>query len=290
MIDISIIILNYNTKDITLKCLESVCQSDFDSYSWEIVLVDNASSDDSAKAFKTFKQDHKQIKVTIIENTRNTGFAAGNNKGIRKASGTYILLLNSDVILEKDTIKKQLNFLEKNQDFAAATCKLILQSGKLDPACHRGFPTPWASLTYFAKLEKLFPTTKLFGGYHQGWKDMTKAHQVDVISGAFFLIRKQVLDQVGLFDEGYFMYAEDIDLCLRLKKQGFNIAFNPVSQALHLKGESGRKDKQSKSHYYFWETMQLFYKKHYAKTYPKPLMWLIFAVINWQKGKYEDRA
>jgi GT2 family glycosyltransferase len=291
MIDLSIIILNYNTKDMTLKCLESIKSSDFNKQKLEIILIDNHSSDDSLKAFKQFGQNNKDLKFNFINNQSNLGFGAGNNRGIRQAKGKYILLLNSDVILEKDTLLKQLNFMQKNQKYDVSTCFLKLENGRMDPACHRGFPTPWASLSYFSRLEKIFPKTKLFGGYHQGWKNLETAHQVDAISGAFFFAHKKVFDKVGLFDEGFFMYAEDLDLCLRVKNAGFTIAFNPKVKALHLKGTSGRNKKQGKdlkSQYYFWDTMQLFYKKHYYQKYFKPLSWLIIKVIDIKKKKYAD--
>ncbi|EKE13161.1 MAG: Glycosyl transferase family 2, partial [uncultured bacterium] len=162
----------------------------------------------------------------------------------------------------------------------------------LDPASHRGMPTPWAAFTYFAKLEKLFPKSRLFGRYHQGWKNLKATHEVDVISGAFFLVRRQVIETVGVFDEGYFMYGEDVDWCMRIRKAGYKIAFVPSTKTFHVKSQSGRaketgdirdrKESKKLSNHYFWETMKLFYQKHYRNRYPRFWMWLIFRVINWQ--------
>jgi GT2 family glycosyltransferase len=289
MTDLSIIILNYNTQKLTINCLESIRKSDLKDLKIEVIVVDNASTDGSQKAISHYLKTEVSNAFwgKLIENPSNLGFAAGNNKGIRQAKGRYILLLNSDVILEKDTLVKQIEFMQKHPEYSVSTCKILLQNGEVDPACHRGFPTPWASLTYFSRLEKLFGKTRIFGQYHQGWCDMQKAHAVNVISGAFFFAQKEIFERVGLFDEGFFMYAEDIDLCMRLKKADYNIGFNPDTNVLHLKGASGKKKSKAKgpANFYFWDTMKLFYNKHYEKQYPWPLRWAIFRLIDLKRGK-----
>lgn len=287
MIDLSVVIVSYNTKEFLQKLLVSLEKSRLQRYTMEIVVVDNASQDGSRELIR---QNFPQVRLVV--NERNRGFAAGNNQGLRQAKGRYFLLLNSDTRVEPDTLKTMLEVMEANPAFAASTCRLELPSGQLDPACHRGFPTPWAALTYFTQLERLFPSSKLFGQYHQGWKDIRKIHEVDVISGAFFLVRRETTEKVGLLDEGYFMYGEDIDWCLRMKKAGLKIAFVPSTKVIHVKGQSGRaktignlseqNDSKRLSDHYFWETMKLFYQKHYRKQYPRLLMWLIFRVIDWQ--------
>jgi hypothetical protein len=249
--------------------------------------VDNASTDGSRELVK---RNFPQIK--LIANDRNLGFAAANNRGLRQTRGEYLLLLNSDTQVEPDTLKIMVDFMEANQGFGAATCRVVLPDGRLDPASHRGMPTPWAALTYFTKLEKLFPKSRLFGQYHQGWKNLKATHEVDVISGAFFLVRRQVIEKVGMFDEGYFMYGEDVDWCMRIRKADYKIAFVSSTKINHVKGQSGRakeardirdqNESKKLSNHYFWETMKLFYQKHYRKRYPRLLMWLIFHVINWK--------
>jgi hypothetical protein len=294
---LSIVVLNYNTRKVTLQTLQSIKNSDLKGLNIEVILVDNGSSDDSITHLKAYKKTSLPFQYKLIELQENLGFAAGNNVGIRQAQGKYILLLNSDVILRPDTLKKQFTFMEESPQFAVSTCKLLLSSGKLDPASHRSFPTPWASFTYFSKLSRIFPRSKTFNQYHQGWKDFDKTHTVDVISGAFFFARREVFDKVGLFDEGFFMYAEDIDLCLRIQEAGIAIAYYPQAQAIHLKGSSGRNRKgssdrktitgskskpksKSRSDYHFWKTMQLFYTKHYKHKYSKLTMWIIIKLIN----------
>lgn len=232
-----------------------------------MIIVDNASIDGSTLMIKK-----KFPLVNLITNKENLGYTKANNQAIKQAKGKYILLLNSDTLLEKDSLFKMLCFMDENQQWGAATCKVELANGKVDPACHRGFPTPWAALTYFSGLESFFPQSRFFGQYHQTWKNLNTPHQVDVISGAFFFIRKKVLKDVGLLDERFFVYAEDIDLCLRFKEKGHLICYNPNTKITHYKMLSGRKkakDKlvQKKSRQYFFETMKLFYDKHYQDKY-----------------------
>ena len=186
------------------------------------------------------------MQVICIQNGKNLGFAAGNNPGIRRAKGRYILLLNSDTEVDADTFAKMLSYMDKNENVGASTCKVMLPTGDIDPSCHRGFPTPWASITYLLKLEKLFPTSVLFGQYHQGYKGLTTIHEVDCIVGAFFMVRANVIKKVGLLDEDYFMYGEDIDWCYRIKKAGWKIMFSPQTSILHRKKQSGRSNSSKK--------------------------------------------
>jgi len=291
MIDLSVIILNYNTKKLLLNCLNSIYNSKIKNYNIEIIVVDNNSVDGSVDAVLKFKKLHQSksniSNLKLIKNTQNIGFAAGNNRGVLQARGRYILFLNSDTVLEKNTLQGQIKFMDTHPDYVASTCFVYLKNGKIDPASHRGEPTPWSSFTYFAKLEKLFPKSKLFGQYHHGWQDLTKVHAVPVVTGAFMMVKKKILDQIGLFDEAFFMYAEDVDLCLRINKAGHKIGFNPKVKVLHLKGQSGRSKKsKSKANYYFWQTMKIFYKKHYYKKYFKPFSWVILKILDNKQKKY----
>jgi len=280
-IDLSIIIVSYNTQKLVDELLGSITAAKKGDYRIEIILVDNDSNDGSVAMVK---KRYPQVKILV--NQINLGFAAANNKGMRNAKGRLVLLLNSDTQVEKDTLVKMIDFIDTNSRYQAATCRVELADGRLDPACHRGFPSPWAAFSYFAKLEKVFPRSKIFGQYHQGWKDLTKVHQVEVISGAFFLVSRKIIEKVGLLDEGFFMYGEDVDWCLRIKKAGFRIGFAPNTKIIHVKGKSGRsKDSEQKEvkdqvTKHFWGAMKLFYKKHYTDQYPKPLMWLIIKIID----------
>ena len=264
--DFSIVILNYNTVDLTRICLQTVFASNLGKYTMEVIVCDNGSSDGS---LEMIKKEFPQ--VILIDNKKNLGFAAGNNPGIKRAKGRYILLLNTDIEIPKDTIRVMLEFMDGSPQVGVSTCKLQLPEGSMDPACHRGFPTPWAAFTYMSGLEKIFPHTKLFGEYHQGYKDLKTIHEVDCIVGAFFLVRREVIKEVGLLDEDYFMYAEDIDWCYRIREAGWKIMFNPKVTMLHKKKQSGRANILRKrrviTEIYFHKYNWLFYKKHYAKKY-----------------------
>ncbi len=271
--DLSIIIVSFNTKDLTHACLDSIRKYS-QGVAWEIIVVDNGSTDGSRQMLKTFKD------ITLIVNRKNMGFAKANNKGIKIAKGKYILLLNSDTEIRRDSIQTMLRFMDGHPKAGAATCRLDLPDGAIDPACHRGFPTPWAAFTYMTGLEKLIPASRLFGRYHMGYKDMSIRHQVDCISGAFFLTRRKAVTQVGLLDEDFFMYAEDIDWAYRFKQKGWEIWFNPEASVLHKKKQSGRSQRNRSravtTEIYFHTYNRLFYTKHYAKKYGA----LVSAIIN----------
>lgn len=182
--------------------------------------------------------------------------------------------------------------MDKHQKVGLSTCKVVLFDGRLDPASHRGFPSPWASLTYYLGLEKLFSHSRLFAQYHQGWKDLTTTHQIDCPIGAFFFLRQKALKQVGLLDEKFFMYGEDIDLAFRIKKAGWQIVYTPITKITHLKGASGIKkqdDTRPASEIKkvrlmvtnnFFDAMKIFYRKHYQKQYFFLVTWLVFLGID----------
>jgi len=280
-IDVSVVILNFNTVELTKMCLTSLKESHLAPYSMEMIVCDNASSDGSGDMVKRDFPD-----VRFIQNGSNVGFAAGNNPGIKKAKGRYVLLLNSDTEVMPDTVKTMIDFMDLYPKAGAATCMLYLLDGSMDPACHRGFPTPWSAFTYYAKLEKLFPKSTLFGGYHQGYKNLASPHEVDCISGAFFMVRREVIDQVGALDDDYFMYAEDIDWAYRIKKAGWQIWFNPTVTVLHKKKQSGRshanRERRIKTQSYFFSANRLFYTKHYEKAYPAWVTRLVYFALDFQ--------
>lgn len=266
-VDLSVIILNYNTVDLTRICLQTVFANKLATYKMEVIVCDNASSDGS---LEMVKKEFPQ--VILIDNKKNLGFAAGNNPGIKKAKGRYVLLLNSDTEVPPKTFSSMIRFMDEHPHAGASTCKLLLTDGSMDPACHRGFPTPWVAFTYLSKLETLFPQTRTFGEYHQLYKNVATVHEVDCISGAFFMVRKEVITEVGVMDEDYFMYGEDIDWAYRIRKAGWTIMYNPFVTILHKKKQSGRanilKKRRVTTEIYFHKYNWLFYKKHFAKKYP----------------------
>lgn len=276
---LSIIIVNYNTYTLTKQTIESIIQRDH-SFQYEILLVDNASSDGSIE--KLQKEFNKLISERILQvfiNEANLGFAKANNLGIRVAKGKYILLLNSDTVVNENCLEKCLTQMESDNSIGALGCKVVLSDGKLDHACKRGFPTPKASLYYLLKLYKKDPIK--YGQYDSLHLHEDEVGEVDCLMGAFMLMPKDVLNKVGLLDEDFFMYGEDIDLCYRIKEGGYKILYYPKAQIIHYKGGSSKK-KRTKVIYNFHNAMWIFYKKHYYKKYNFTINFLVYIGI-WTK-------
>lgn len=284
MLELSVIIVNYNTKDYLKRLLKSL-QPALRGMRSEVIVVDNNSTDGSQLMVK-----EKFTWVRLIKARRNLGFSRANNLALKKARGEFLLLLNSDTEVFKDSLSQSLAFMQTRPKIGLLTCRVELADGNLDPACHRGFPTPWASLTYFFGLEKLLPQSRLFGQYHQGWKNLTESHQIDSPSGCFFLICRRALNEVGLLDERFFIYAEDLDYALRLKQAGWQVWYYPQVKIIHYKKRSGRsnqnKPERIKASQHFFQTMAQFYKKHYLNHYPKLVKFLaLFAIWLLEKVK-----
>lgn len=258
--DVSIIIVNYNTKDLLKQTIDSVIATT-NEIDYEIIVVDNASKDRSTELIKNNYKD-----VILIENKENLGFSKANNIGINVSTGKYILLLNSDTVVLDDAIKECFRYMEMNLDIGALGCKVVLKDGKLDHACKRGFPTPEASLFYMFRLHKIFPKSKNFGKYTMSYVDEDEVSEVDSLMGAFMMVRKSVIDEIGLLDEEFFMYGEDIDWCFRIKEAGYKMVYYPKVKIIHYKGASSNK-KRVKTIYEFHRAMILFYNKHFRKKY-----------------------
>lgn len=278
--DLSIIIVNYNTKNFLRQCLKSL---DPDK---EIIVVDNNSSDGSpVMVAKEFPQ------IKLIKNKENLGFAKANNIGIRKSSGRYILFLNPDTIVQKNTLKTMIKFMDENPKVGAATCRVELVDGQLDQACHRGFPTAGNAFCYFSGLGKLFPKSKIFAGYSLTYLPLDKIHEIDAAAGAFLIVRREVGESLNWFDEDYFWYGEDLDFCYRLKQKGWQIMFVPTTKIIHYKGvasgikkhsqqiSSAKKQTRIKATKASIEVMRIFFNKHYQKKYPRFVYWLVMSGI-----------
>lgn len=260
LLDASIIIVNFNTRQLTLDCLQSVYASST-SYSYEVIVVDNASYDGSVEAIR---KAYPQIR--LIANNDNTGFAVANNQGMKIAKGRYILLLNSDTVVQLDTLQTMIGFMDRHPEMGASGCKVILPDGSLDKACKRGFPTPSASFYYAFGISRLFPDRPKFNQYQLEHLSPDDEYPVDCLVGAFMLVRRETIDQVGGLDETFFMYGEDIDWCYRIKEAGWGIFYYPRTYIVHYKGGSARR-KPLKITYEFHRAMWVFHRKHYAKKY-----------------------
>lgn len=243
--DLSIIILNYNSSDYLKKCLESINKSNFGNYRYEIIVVDNNSTDNSIEISKLAKIPN--TKYLILKT--NYGFAHGNNQGLSIANpkSKYVLFLNPDTIVQENTFKKMIDFFNQNKKVDAATCQIDLVSiKKMQPECHRGFPTPWRSFCYFSHLIKLFPKSKLFSGYFLGHLDLTVPHPIEACVGAFLMVKRTVGQSIGWWNEKYFFYGEDLDFCYQLKQHHYNLFFYPFTKIYHFQGISSGIVNQSK--------------------------------------------
>lgn len=258
--DLSIVIVNYNTKDLLKQTIESVINNT-KGIEYEIWVVDNSSKDGSVEMVQ---EEFKDVK--LIASKENLGFPKGNNVAIKKATGRYILLLNSDTKVIGDNLQNCVAYMDKHKDIGALGCKVELPDGTLDHACKRGFPTPEASLYYFLKLNKIMKNRKKYGAYTAEYLGEDEVGEVDALMGAFMMIPRTVVDKVGMLDEEFFMYGEDIDWCYRIKEAGYKIMYYPKEKIIHFKGSSSKK-KKAKTTYEFHRAMILFYRKHYNDKY-----------------------
>ena len=291
-IELSVIILSYNTKELLEKCLNSLVLSiKYHVLRAEIIAVDNGSTDGSVEMVKETIIHNTKYNIHLIENQNNLGFAKGNNVGLTQATGKYILFLNSDTEVFPGSLSEAVDFMKNHPGVGALTAKTLLADGKMDPDCHRGFPTPWASITYFLGLEKLFPKSRLFGQYHKFFLDLNINHEIDAGAGAFMLIPRKVIDKIGAWDESYFFYGEDLDFNYRIKKAGFKVMFFAKPLLKHYKGASSGLRKESKNiaknskenrirvAKASAQAMEIFYKKFYKDIYPWWLTSLVLGAI-----------
>ncbi len=269
---LSVVIVNYNVEHFLEQCLLSVRKA-MQPVSGEVFVVDNNSIDGSVKMVK-----NKFSEVKLIANKDNLGFSKANNQAMRMASGEYILLLNPDTVVEDDTFSKVVEFMDEHADAGGLGVKMVDGSGKFLPESKRGLPTPEAAFYKMFGISKLFPKSRRFSKYHLGYLDENQIHQVDILAGAFMLMRKSVLDEIGLLDESFFMYGEDIDLSYRIIKAGYKNYYFPHTRIIHYKGESTKK---SSVNYVlvFYKAMVIFARKHYTQKNARLLANLINIAI-----------
>lgn len=257
MIKITVIIVNYNVAYFLEQCLHSVKKA-LQHVNGEVIVVDNNSVDGSVAMVQ-----HKFPEFLMIANKQNTGFSYANNQALKIAKGAYCLLLNPDTVVEEDTFKKVVDFMDSHQDAGGLGVKMIDGKGNFLPESKRGLPTPSVAFYKIFGLSFLFPQSRLFGKYHLGYLDKEKIHEVEILSGAFMLMRKSVLDKVGLLDEAFFMYGEDIDLSYRIIKGGFKNYYFPSTSIIHYKGESTKKSSVNYV-FVFYKAMVIFARKHFS--------------------------
>jgi GT2 family glycosyltransferase len=254
---LSVIIVNYNVKHFLEQCLHSVYKA-AKGIETEIFVVDNNSVDGSAHLIR-----EKFPELHFIENKENVGFSKANNQAIRIATGKYILLLNPDTVVEEDTFSKVIGFMENHPEAGGLGVKMIDGKGNFLPESKRGLPTPWVAFYKMFGLSKLFPNSRRFGKYHLTYLNENEIHEVDVLAGAFMLMRKETLNKVGLLDETFFMYGEDIDLSYRITLGGYKNYYFPETTIIHYKGESTKKGSLNYVKV-FYNAMIIFARKHFS--------------------------
>ena len=226
-------IVNWNTREALSDCLKSVYEQT-SSIEYEVIVIDNASSDGSAEMVKAMFPN-----VNLIENLENRGFAAANNQGIAITKGCYVLLLNSDTKIIDNAIAKVIEFADGRTDGGVIGCRVLNLDKTLQQTCFM-FPTVLNMFLSSTYLYKIFPKSKFFGRERMTWWDRKDTRQVDVVTGCFMLVRCEVIEQIGLLDEQFFVYGEETDFCFRAKKTGWKILFTPVAEIIHLGGASSR--------------------------------------------------
>lgn len=284
--DLSVIVVSYNTRQLLDECLHSLYSADAPGGGFEVIVVDNASVDDSA-AMVTVEYPQ----ATLIVSDVNLGFSAANNRGTAVATGEYLLFLNSDTVVGRDALTKPLAFMQENPQVGALTVRLVYPNGERDPDNHRGFPTPSNALFHFTGLSRLFPNSRRLNGYFRNFEDFSKIHAVPVIAGSYMMMSRSLDRRLGGWDETYFFYGEDIDYCYRIHEAGYEIIYYPLVEVLHYKGASSGLRKESadiakppketrvKVARESVRAMELFYQKFYKDKYPRVLTALVLAGI-----------
>jgi GT2 family glycosyltransferase len=266
--DLSIVIVHYRTYELTKQTIESVIRKDH-HFSYQIYLVDNASQDGSLEKLREdFQEESENGLIKFMANTRNSGFASANNLALQESNSRYVLLLNSDTVILNKCLSKCIDYLEKDENIGALGCKVLLPDGSLDKACRRSFPTFSVSFYRMTGLSSLFPKSKRFGKYNLTFLDENQTYEVDCLMGAFMMVRSEAIREVGLLDEEFFMYGEDIDWCYRIKSGGWKVVYYSDAEIIHYKGGSNNNQMKSKLIHEFYRAMYLFYNKHYRDNYP----------------------
>jgi hypothetical protein len=288
MLDLGIVIVNWRTRDLLRTCLQTVYAS-HGAFTFTVVVVDNASDDGSAEMVaREFPQAH------LIACQENLGYPMGNNLGLRALgyrgqhdvssdAPRYALLLNPDTEIPPDGLYRMVAYMDAHPDVGAAGPKLQLPDGSLDKACRRGFPTPLVSAYHFLGLAKLFPKSRTFGRYNMTYLDPDVETEVDSVVGAFMQIRRECIQEVGLLDEAFFMYGEDIDWAFRIKRGGWKVIYYPQVVVKHVKRAASRQSQRAQ--YEFWRAMLIFYRKHYRATTPWWLHNIVMAALMIKGGR-----
>lgn len=259
-IELTIIMVNYDAKAVTEDAVRSI-EAVKPAVRYEMVLVENGGK---AEEYCSGLPDW-----VYVVRAKNRGFGNACNLGAEYARGETLLFLNNDTLMHEGTLEAVVGYLREHPGTGALGVRQITGEGRFDHGCKRGFPTPFASLCYFTGLDRLFPNNRVIGGYRQTFVAEDAVTKVDTVSGAFMAIPRKVFRKTGGFDEEFFMYGEDIDLCYRIKELGYEVVYDGEVSVTHLRGKSGLGQKSKTVLYHFYHSMTLYYRKHYQKRYPK---------------------
>ena len=281
-VKVSVIIVNYNVRDLLRQALQSIEQSLINIPS-EVIVVDNNSVDGSVNMLA-----EEFPHVILISNHSNAGFSVANNQGIRIAKGEFLFILNPDTIIEEDTVKVMIDFMESHPDAGALGCRILNPDGTFALESRRAFPTPIVAFYRMIGLSRIFPRSKIFGRYNLTFLPENQVATVDALSGSCMFLRSSALikpkeastdlGESGLFDECFFMYGEDLDLCYRIRKAGWSIYYTPETQIIHYKGESTKKG-DLRYVRLFYGAMTRFAQKHLSEDYPKVFLWILHLAV-----------
>ncbi len=264
---LSICIVTYQAKELLRNCMRSI-RANPSSSKFEIIVTDNGSEDGTVRMLQDEFPD-----VHLILNDRNAGFAAPTNQAIRQSCGRYVLLLNNDTVVLPGALDRLVEFMDANSKVGLSGPKVLNRDGTLQKQCRRSFAYPWDLFCYFSGLSSLFPKSRLFARYLLTYLDEDAPSEVDAISGSCMLIRRQVIDQIGLLDERFFAYQEDADYCFRAKKAGWRVYYYPGAQIIHYAGQGGSRSSPYRSIYEWHKSYWLYYRKNLAPRY--------FFLLNW---------
>lgn len=269
---LSIVIVNWNTRDYLRACLLSI-EAYPPQVEHEVIVIDNASPDGSADMVRSeFPGAH------LIANTDNKGYAEGNNQGIEIAHGRCLLLLNPDVKVKKGALDALIGFADDHPDAAAVGCRLVGEDGTVQRSL-RSFPEPWGVLFEYTKLSKLFPRSRRFASYRMTWFDYDRELEVDQPMGSCLLLSRRAIEQIGMFDQEFPIFFNEVDWLYRARQSGWRVWFTPAAEVIHAGGASTRQRKPAmvrESH----RSMKLFYQKHYRRRIAALAYWFIVGAIS----------
>jgi len=270
--DLSVVIVAFEVLPLLERCLASIPAA-AGGLSRETIVVDNGRGGDGTWAWLAGRSDLRALRGSSL-----IGFGSAVNLGVRPARGRYLLVLNPDTILPPGSLPALVDRLEADRSIGVIGPKLVLASGRMDLSARRGSPTPVRAFYHLLRLPRLFPRLRFLGGYNLRYLDPDVSCDVDSISGAFMLVRSELFRDLGGFDEDFWMYGEDLDLCQRAKAAGFRVVYEPAVLVLHAKGSSSR-SRRPRTRYEFFRSMALFYRKHQAPSNTPLVNLAVYAAI-----------